>query len=474
MPILVSNDASVVRRKLEFEDRSVTIGRHPDCDIIIDDASVSRQHARIESENGVYFIEDLNSRNGTFLNNESIHRSTRLFDGSEINICDVRFFFHLEENSTYQPPRPTIESNSDDAVSVDMDDDSRESSKIMSQLEVPSLDSHASTHADADMKLKALMRITKALSESVKRGEVFSKILDCLFDLFDAADRGFIILKNENDELRTSATRTRSINEERLRISKTIVEKVLQTRRPLLSSDAASDDRFDVSQSIVDFRIRSIMCAPLINNDNEAFGVIQLDTIKNKVAFDEKDLEVLVTVAMQASLGIQKLNLVDEAVENRRIADDLRLAHEVQQAFLPQKRPNFGEYRFYSFYRATNQVGGDYFDYVPIDEHRMAIVVADVVGHGIAAALLMAKVAAEVRFALASTRCVERSGSQSEREPVRFECRPFCDRVDGNSGHPGKHFHLCQCRSPASSGQGCFRECPSAGREFGIAHWNSG
>lgn len=408
MPILTSNDASVIRRKLEFEDRSVTIGRHPDCDIIIDDASVSRQHARIESENGVYFIEDLNSRNGTYLNNESIHRSTRLFDGSEINICDVRFIFHLEENSTYQPPRPTVESNIEDGISVDLDDDDhQESSNIMSQLDVPSLEEQSSTHVNAEKKLGALIQITRALSESVQRSEVFSKILDCLFNLFESADRGFIILKMEDGTLKTSATRTRSINEERIRISKTIVDKVLQTKRPLISSDAASDDRFDVSQSIVDFRIRSIMCAPLINNKDEAIGVIQLDTLKNRVAFDENDLEVLAAVAMQASLGIQNLNLVDEAVENRRIADDLKLAHEVQQAFLPQKRPNFADFKFYSFYRATNQVGGDYFDYVPIDENRLAIIVADVVGHGIAAALLMAKVAAEVRFALASTRCVE-------------------------------------------------------------------
>ena len=287
------------------------------------------------------------------------------------------------------------------------EDNRDEPSNIMSELEIPSHKSQVTSHADAEMKLNALMQITRALSESVQRSEVFSKILDCLFDLFESADRGFIILKNERGELRTSATRTRNINKERLRISKTIVEKVLKSKRPLISSDAASDEQFDVSQSIVDFRIRSIMCAPLINNDDEAIGVIQLDTIKNRVAFDEKDLEVLVAVAMQASLGIQKLNLVDEAVENRRIADDLKLAHEVQQAFLPQKRPNFADFSFYSFYRATNQVGGDYFDYIPIDENRMAIIVADVVGHGIAAALLMAKVAAEVRSALAATRSVE-------------------------------------------------------------------
>ncbi len=404
MPILTSNDSSVVKRRLEFDDDSVVIGRHPDCDIIIDDASVSRRHAKIEHENGVYFIADLDSRNGTFLNAQPIHRSTRLFDGSEINICDVRFVFHLDENSTFHPPRPTIESEMDEIASVEMDDDMGDASQIVSQLDIPSYDEPVSKHVNAETKLKALMQITKALSESVQRSDVFSRILTCLFDLFNEADRGFIILKDENGNLVPHGTMTRDQREERLRISRTIIHRVIESKRPLLSSDASADGRFDLSQSIVDFRIRSIICAPLINNEGDAIGVIQLDTLKNKVAFDEKDLEILVTVAMQASLGIQKLNLVDEAVQNRKIQDDLKLAHEVQQAFLPQKRPNFGGYQFYSFYRATNQVGGDYFDYIPIDEDRIAVIVADVVGHGIAAALLMAKVAAESRFALAAHR----------------------------------------------------------------------
>lgn len=405
MAILTSNDASVVKRRLEFDAGSIVIGRHPDCDIIIDDASVSRRHAKIDVNNGVYYVEDLNSRNGTALNSNTVHKSTRLFDGSEIVICDVRFVFHLEENSTYLPPRPTIESGlPNEVVSVEMDEDSADSSHIVSQLDVPSLDQSISQHVNAETKLRALMQITKALSETVQRNEVFGKILACLFELFSEADRGFIILRDDEGHLRPFGTLTRETNDERLRISKTIINTVMETKRPLLSSDAASDGRFDLSQSLVDFRIRSIMCAPLINNDGESIGVIQLDTLKNKVAFDEKDLELLVTVAMQASLGIQKLHLVDEAVKNRKLEDDLKLAHEVQQAFLPQKRPNFGDYQFYSFYRATNQVGGDYFDYIRIDENRIAIIVADVVGHGIAAALLMAKVAAESRFALADSK----------------------------------------------------------------------
>jgi serine phosphatase RsbU (regulator of sigma subunit) len=137
--------------------------------------------------------------------------------------------------------------------------------------------------------------------------------------------------------------------------------------------------------------------------------VIQVDTLQNKIAFSEEDLEILVTVAMQASLAIQRLDLIDEALKNRKIRDDLKLAHEVQQAFLPQHRPDFPDYEFYSFYRANNQVGGDYYDYISMGENRVAIIVADVVGHGVAAALLMAKVAAEARFALASTGCVTKA-----------------------------------------------------------------
>ena len=152
----------------------------------------------------------------------------------------------------------------------------------------------------------------------------------------------------------------------------------------------------------MDFQIRSIMCAPLINSREESIGVIQLDTLRQTIAFGEEDLEMFVTVAMQASLAIQKSDLFSLQKKTQDLRKDLSLAHELQRRFLPQRAPDIDGYEFFSWYRPMQQVGGDYFDYIVLDNDRVAIVVADVVGHGITAALLMAKVSAESRFALAT------------------------------------------------------------------------
>ncbi|MCH2181371.1 MAG: SpoIIE family protein phosphatase [Mariniblastus sp.] len=406
MAILTSVDESVIRQRVHLGRQTIVIGRHPECDIVIDDASVSRHHANISNDNGTFFVMDLESRNGTFVNRSAVHEPTRLFDGAEIAICDIKFKFHLENESVFQPIRAVSFDDSKVAQTVILEDDQNElRAHVTSQLEVPSHYHHQGRDINTEAKLQALIQSARELSESFVLDDVLDRCLSCLFELFLEADRGFIVLKEPSGELRPRGMKMRQTHDERIRISRTIVNQVLETRRPLISSDATTDDRFNLSQSVVDFRLRSIMCAPLISTKNEAIGVIQLDTLRNRVAFSEKDLEVLVTVAMQASLAIQRLNLVQETIHIQELENDLKLAQDVQQAFLPQRRPDFPEFEFFSFYSATMAVGGDYYDYIPIGDDKIAIVVADVVGHGVAAALLMAKVAAESRFALASSGC---------------------------------------------------------------------
>ncbi|MFK7769821.1 MAG: SpoIIE family protein phosphatase [Mariniblastus sp.] len=409
MAVLTSNDDSVVKKRFSLQKDPVVIGRHPDCDIQIDDGSVSRHHAQVTYDGGQYYVQDLNSRNGTYLNNNAIHQPTKLYEKSEVRICDVTFIFSVGDSlAGTARPRATLkhESNARNQTSssVFLDDYDGEASKVMSQFDVPSHYTRTNNHISAEEKLTALTKITHALSETVGRDEVLSKILEFLFQLFTEADRGFVILKNEEGRIEPLGVKTRRPgDDEMIRISRTIVNQVMETKRPIISSDAASDDRFDMSQSIVDFRIRSIMCAPLINSKDESIGVIQLDTLKQSIAFKEEDLETLVTVAMQASLAIQKSDLFEDNQRAAGLRTDLALAHELQQRFLPQRAPKTKDFEFFSYYRPMQQVGGDYFDYVPLSGNRLGIIVADVVGHGIAAALLMAKVSAESRFALATS-----------------------------------------------------------------------
>ena len=120
----------------------------------------------------------------------------------------------------------------------------------------------------------------------------------------------------------------------------------------VLSADAASDERFEMSQSIADFRIRSVMCAPLINSDGRVLGVLQVDTLNQRHRYQPADLEVLASVAAQAANAIDNAQLHERAVQQRALERDLELAQQVQQSFLPQTRPEPPGYQFFDFYQA--------------------------------------------------------------------------------------------------------------------------
>jgi serine phosphatase RsbU (regulator of sigma subunit) len=128
---------------------------------------------------------------------------------------------------------------------------------------------------------------------------------------------------------------------------------------------------------------------------------LQIDTLDQRKRFQKEDLDVLASIAGQAGIAIDNAHLYEQALKNREMERDLELARSVQRGLVPTKAPAIAGYEFYHFYESANQVGGDYFDYVPLSGGRYAIVVADVVGHGVAAALLMARLSSQVRFCLA-------------------------------------------------------------------------
>ncbi len=111
---------------------------------------------------------------------------------------------------------------------------------------------------------------------------------------------------------------------------------------------------------------------------------------------------MLASVASQAAFALENAQLHEAAMRQQQFEYDLQLAHKVQQGFLPSAPPRLEGYDFFDFYEPANQVGGDYFDYVPLPGGRLAMILADVSGKGISAALLTAKLSSEARYCLAS------------------------------------------------------------------------
>jgi len=325
-------------------------------------------------------------------------------EGDTIRICDIELNFHEDSQSSALTANASPEGSALGIMIVEDDGDGGGSTRsVTAKLDVRSSTYGAQLSASPEAKLSAILEIMKNLGKAVSLEEVLPKVLDTLFTIFIQADRGFIVLNDTDGQLKPRFVKTRRPDqEEMVRVSRTVLREVMQTKEAIISLDAGSDSRFELSQSIADFRIRSMIVAPLLNSGGEPIGAIQIDTVQQKGGFESKDLEILVGVANQAGIAIENAQLHEQMIEQRLVKQDLELASQVQLAFLPKSAPNIAGYSFFQYYNPAQQIGGDYFDYIELDHNRLAIVMADVVGHGVAAAMFMAKLSAEARFAFAS------------------------------------------------------------------------
>ena len=392
-----------------------TIGRHPDCHIVVEAGAVSRFHAKVLKNGNDFLVSDAGSRNGTFLNGQQVDKPEVLRPGDRIQISDVELVFHQDAVPAFVQGSSdmTFDGSNFGVVMVD-DDESPAAQSSASKVEYrTSLDGLKMT-ATPEAKLQALIRINSNLSNALSIDSVLPKVLESLFDIFPSADRGFIVMQGPDKTLTPRWVKTRKARDETetVRISRTIINQVMATGEAILSLDAMEDSRFNSAESIADFSIKSMMCAPLSDGEGNTFGALQIDSTQGRGQFREEDVDLLAGVAMQAGIVINNARMHEQALVQKEVEQDLKLATDVQKAFLPQQHPDAAGFRVSSFYQAANHIGGDYFDYIHFHDGRVGIVVADVVGHGVAAAMFMAKLSAETRFCLASdndlSRAIER------------------------------------------------------------------
>jgi serine phosphatase RsbU (regulator of sigma subunit) len=253
-------------------------------------------------------------------------------------------------------------------------------------------------------ELHQTLLLAEAQPERVFRTDSLSlHILDCLFHVFKQADRGFIIFAAEGrDELFPQGIRTRQGGDTgKARFSRHLVNKCIETAQALLGEEASSDQGSDLSQSIADRRIRSVMVAPLtVGSTGEAFGAIQLDTQDGGTPkkFTQDDLKLLLAVAGQAAVALENARLHEKLVAQARRECELKLAREVKRAFLPNKLPAVPGYEFFAQHEGGREASGDYYDFLPLPDGRLGVMLGAAAGKGVAAALLVANLSARARF----------------------------------------------------------------------------
>ncbi|MDQ6788022.1 MAG: SpoIIE family protein phosphatase [Acidobacteriota bacterium] len=261
------------------------------------------------------------------------------------------------------------------------------------------------TLPDADLsvidKLRMLLDITKTISSSLDLDEVLTLVMDTLGSLIHYDAAGIYLIesstaKGESQYVFTSkAVRGYQISfelvEPRLKLGEGFIGYAAQTGKPLISPNVSQDPRYFPARQ----QTRSEIVAPIISN-NEVIGVFDLESDRLN-AYDEDDLSVLQLLASQVAIIIDKVELHEQLVEKKRLQAQLEIARQVQLALLPEKDPLLRNFDISAYNFSTEEVSGDYYDWVEIFDDQIGVVVADAVGKGIPAALLMAFLRASLR-----------------------------------------------------------------------------
>jgi serine phosphatase RsbU (regulator of sigma subunit) len=265
-----------------------------------------------------------------------------------------------------------------------------------------------------------VLDVSRALGGSADLENALGKALDGLVTAFPGAESGFILTAELEGPLQTRAVHRKDGSEQTPAISRTVLAQVLDRGQALWISDPESDPAFTDAPSV--HRLCTALCAPLPNHEGEAVGMIQLENRGSATAFVDGDLELLSALAVP----------IGAAVENHRMLRERaswEVAREIQSALLPRRRPDIPGYTFWEYYRPAMAVGGDLYDYIPVDPRgqtdrhdrsRWVVAVGDVSGKGVPAALLMASTGPEIRH-------LARGGNALPEVAMRVN-RSLCDR----------------------------------------------
>jgi len=298
-----------------------TLGRHPRNRIRLNDREISKEHAVIERRDGQFYIRDLRSSNGTYVNNRRV-TETPLRPGDEIMLGSMRLILQLDT-------RPIDRTSARDLVTI-LPQEPGSSTHIHAKIDAAEHDFLPVGRVSDVEVLKQdyeKLRLTHELSRigiTTDLAKLLGKTLDVVFSMLPADNAVIMLVDEDTNTLVPHTVRRRNPRDEdeEIVLSSSIVNGVLQDRASMLLSDAFIDPRFSASESIIAQGIRAAMCVPLVAHA-KVLGIMHLDTRERVGAFTEKDLQLLKAIANQTAVAIENARLVRQIEEEAKTRGQL-------------------------------------------------------------------------------------------------------------------------------------------------------
>lgn len=245
---------------------------------------------------------------------------------------------------------------------------------------------------------RILLEALADLSATLEVGEVLDRILVRALEVTEA-ERALLLLGDPASGLRPRRAMSaggQALSPEEVAFSTTLVQQALRAGRTVSQELDSDRQALEVSQSVFELRLRSVMCAPLRFRALE-LGAIYVDSRVHRKVFAPEDRDLFEALARQAAIALQNARLLAEAAERARLRRELELAAEVQADLLPRAAPSVAGLDVHARMLPCEEISGDFYDFLALPGGRLGLYVADVVGHGVGPALLAAEVRGEIR-----------------------------------------------------------------------------
>ena len=250
-------------------------------------------------------------------------------------------------------------------------------------------------------RLETLYRVSQALGSTLDLDSVLNAVIDQVVGV-TRAERGFLMLGDSGPGLSFRVARgidKKTIYAPEFEVSRGVVERVAETRKAVMTSDAQNEAWLAERTSVMSLRLRSIMCVPLLVQ-GRFIGLVYVDNRMQAGIFGGEDLELLQAVANTAAVAIENARLHVAAVEQARLERELEVARQIQASLMPLRPPDIPGFDVAGVWRAAREVGGDFYDFIPRPDGQMGIVIGDVTDKGVPAAFFMALARTTVRASL--------------------------------------------------------------------------